>query len=90
MKGAFVAGLVAIALGAACSTSALADDKKETSPGAVTSTSKAMTLPSGGSAIKGGERLSHSDIKGGQSTSTSGNAGLVSPNTITSEKARIN
>ena len=92
MKGAFVAGLVAIALGAASSASALADEKKEASPGAITSTSKAMALPTGGSAIKGGERLSHSDIKGGKGDSamTSGNAGLVSPNTKTAEKARIN
>lgn len=92
MKGAFVAGLVAIALGAASSASAVADEKKEASPGAVTSTSKAMALPSGGSAIMGGERMLHSDIKGGKGDSamTSGNAGLVSPNAKISEKARIN
>ncbi len=92
MRGAFVAGLVAIALGAVSSATALAQDKKEMSPAAVTSTSKAVALPSGGDAIKGGERPSHSDIQGGagQSAMTSGNAGLVAPNTKNSEKARIN
>ena len=51
-----------------------------------------MALPSGGSAIMGGERMLHSDIKGGKGDSamTSGNAGLVSPNAKISEKARIN
>jgi hypothetical protein len=92
MRGAFVASLVAIALGAVSAVTALAQDKKEMSPGAVTSTSKAVALPSGGNAVKGGERPSHSDIQGGagQSAMTSGDAGLVAPNTKNSEKARTN
>ncbi len=89
MRGAFVASLVAIAVGAASSVTAVAQDKK-VSPGAVTSTSKAMALPSGDSAIKGAERPSHSDIQGGAAQSAMPSAGLVAPDTKNSEKARIN
>jgi hypothetical protein len=90
MRGAFVASLVAIALGAASSVTALAQDKKEVSPGAVTSASKATALPSADSAVKGGERPSHSDIQGGAGKSAMPSAGLVAPDTKNSEKARIN
>ena len=92
MKGAFVAGLVAMALGAASFATASAQDKKEVSPGAVTSTSKMTTLPSGGSAIKGGEAQVRSDIKAGkgQEAMSSGKTGVVESSAKNSEKARTN
>ena len=52
MKSAIVAGLVAMAFGAASSSTALAQAKKEASPGAVTSASAAKALP--GSASQSG------------------------------------
>jgi len=92
MRGAFVAGLVAMALGAASFATASAQDKKEVSPGAVTSASKMTALPSGGSAIKGGEAQVRSDIKAGkgQEAMSSGKTGVVESNAKTSEKARSN
>ncbi len=57
MKAALVAGLLAMAFGAASSGTALAE-VKDVAPKAVTSASKAAALPSGGRAVQGGQTKS--------------------------------
>ena len=63
MKTALVAGLLAMAFGAASSATALAQVKKDVAPSAVTSASKATALPSGGGAVQGGQMTVSSDVK---------------------------
>ena len=81
MKGALIAGLVAMAFGAATSAAALAQGTKDASPGAVTTGSKAAALPAGGTAHAGMQT---------QSAAASNNAGVASSNARSSEKARSN
>jgi hypothetical protein len=94
MKSAIVAGLVAMAFGAASSATALAQAKKEASPGAVTSASTATALP--GAALPGGDSKFQQGVVGqggsgpGPSAAMSGNAGVVNSNVKASEKARSN
>jgi hypothetical protein len=93
MKRAMVMGLVAMAFSTASSAMALAQVKKEASPGAVTSASTAMALPgsSSGSQLRQGEQGVLGQEGGpGQSAAMSGNAGVVDSNINTSEKARNN
>jgi hypothetical protein len=80
MKAALVTGLLAVALGAASSTTALAQVKKDVAPSANTSASKAAVLPSG-AAVQGGQ---------GQSAATSNNTGVAQSNMKSSDKARSN
>lgn len=92
MKGALIAGLIAIAFGAASSAPALAQAKKEASPGAVVSASKPAVLPSARSAIQGSgtqsaAASSNKTLMGEAGTS---DTGLVTPNSKMSENARTN
>ena len=80
MKGALIAGLVAVTFGAATSA-ALAQGTKDVSPGAVTTHSKAAALPAGGAAHAGTQS---------KSAVTSSNAGVATSNAPSSEKARSN
>ena len=91
MKGALIAGLVAVAFGGANSAPALAQ-AKETFPGAVVSASKAETVPSGASAIVGSPAPAASSGNKGfvQGNAGAPDAGVVSANAQTSEKARSN
>ncbi len=82
MKSALVAGLVAIAFGAAGSATAWAQANKEAHPSAVTSTSKATALPAGGSAVQGS--------KASAAPISPDNTGMAESNGKTSEKARSN
>jgi hypothetical protein len=82
MKSALVAGLVAIAFGAAGSATAWAQANKEAHPSAVTSTSKATALPAGGSAVQGS--------KASAAPTSPDNTGMAESNGKTSEKARSN
>jgi len=81
MKAALVAGLLAMAFGAASSATALAQVKKDVAPSAVTSASKATALPSGGGAVHGGQ---------GQSAATSKKTGVAESNVKSTDKARSN
>ena len=81
MKAALVAGLLAMAFGAASSGTALAQVKKDVAPSAVTSASKATALPSGGGAVQGGQT---------QSAVTAHNSGTAESNVKSTEKARSN
>jgi hypothetical protein len=81
MKGALVAGLVAMAFAAATSATTLAQANKDTSPGAVTSASKAAALPGGANGHAGGQA---------SSAVTAPTAGVAdtTANVKSSEKAR--
>jgi hypothetical protein len=89
MKSAIVAGLVAMAFGAASSSTTLAQAKKEASPGAVTSASAAKALP--GSASQSGVVGQGVVVgQGGSAPSAAmpGNAGVVDSSVKGAEKAR--
>ena len=86
MKGAFVAGLVAMAFAAAGSATALAQTNKTASPDAVTSGSTAMALPAGGNAVQGTQ--AQSNTMSAQSPAMAGNAGVVEPYGQTSAKGK--
>ena len=99
MKSAIVAGLVAMTFAAASSATALAQAKKEASPGAVTSASRAIAVP--GEAPPGGDSkfVGQQGVvgQGGSGPSAampgaamSGNAGVVDSNVKASENARHN
>jgi hypothetical protein len=88
MKGA-LAGLVAMALAAATSATALAQTNKEASPGAVTSGSTAMSLPAGGNNVMGAQ-VPQSGAMTPQSPAIKDNTGVAETNGRTTEKGRIN
>jgi hypothetical protein len=88
MRGAR-AGLVVMAFAAAISATAFAQAKKDASPGAVTSGSAAMALPSSGSRIQGAE-VPQSGTMAVQPPTTNDAAGVVETNGRTTEKARSN
>jgi hypothetical protein len=88
MKGALIAGLVAVAFGGAHSAPSLAQ-AKEPFPGAVVSASKAETVPNGASAIVG-SRAPSASASSLQGNAGAPDSGVVSANTNTSEKARSN
>jgi hypothetical protein len=91
MKSAIVAGLVAMAFGAASSSTALAQAKKEASPGAVTSASAAKALP-GGASQSGvvGQGVVVGQGGSAPSAAMPGNAGVVDSSVKGAEKARNN
>ena len=88
MKVALIAGLVAVAFGGASSAPALAQ-AKDTFPGAVVSASKPETVPAGASAIVG-SRTQSTSASSFQGNAGTPDAGVVSANAKTSEKARSN
>jgi hypothetical protein len=93
MKSAVIAGVIAMALGAASSATALAQQtKKEAAPGAVTSASKSAALPNtgSGSQIVGQQGVIGGEGGPGSSSAMPGNAGVVDSNAKDTEKARKN
>ena len=90
MKSLIASLVVAMALGSASSASALAQAKKEVSPGAVTSGSTARALPGEATGSQFADQRAVAGEPGGPSAVMSGNAGVVAPNTKASEKARNN
>ena len=87
MKIAIVAGLIAMALGAASSATAQ-ETKKEMAPGANTTASKQVPLPVSGSAVLGQQGVIGG--QGGQSAAKPADTGVAQSNAKGFEKARNN
>jgi len=86
MQRALILGLTVMVFGGAVSEAALAQATKQTAPGAITSASTAMALPTGGSAAQGGQ-AGQSQTAQRMQAAFPANNGVAQGNSVTADKA---